>query len=434
MQLGSAFRELRTLFVREVKHMLRDRHTMIYTVAIPLFFYPFTLFAVLQSVTVIRGWKDQHVSTVLFDTSQSEPLMQRLLENDAKLRLLPTDSPERDGKKTPDHYRELLIDKTVDAVLSLSRRARVNAGNPEDSVGSVQAEIFYSSVRDNSVAAKSRLEASLISLRESLLTLKVQDLDQGEGFLEVINVEQNDFASGERKANFVLSLILPLLMVVIIVMGAFYPALDATAGERERRTLETTLIAPVSRRSIVVAKYLAVCAMAMLAFLLNFASMTFSLKHVLVQINVQSFRIPWTSMVIVTLAATVLAGLVTALLLLLAFRARSFKEGQSYMSPVYLIAVLPVALTFSPDVELNSTLASIPIVNVTLVFREVLQSRFDWPLIVQALCFSCAYSTLAIYLSAKFVSSEKFLLGGGSKKRRPFAFASRLPRKSRRNV
>lgn len=406
---------------------------MIYTVAIPMFFYPFTLFAVLQSVTVIKGWKDRHVSTVIYESTRSEPLMERLLENDSKIRLLPSRNLGANGTDRAATYRELLTSNEADAVLTL-RRSRTGVDDSTGSQGTVEAEVFFSSVRDNSVTARLRLEQSLTSLRDSLLTLQVQDLNEDESFLSVMKIEHNDFASGERKANYLLSLILPLLMVVIIVMGAFYPALDAMAGERERGTLETTLITPVSRRAIVVSKYLAVCTMAMLAFLLNFASMTFSLKHVLVQINVQSFRIPWTSLVIVILAATVLAGLVTALLLMLAFRARSFKEGQSLMSPVYLIAVLPVALTFSPDVELNSTLASIPVVNVALVFREALQSRFDWPLIIQALCFSCAYAMLAIYFSAQFVSDEKFLLGGGAGKGRALQLSSKISRKLRRNV
>lgn len=385
--------------------MLRDRHTMIYTVAIPIFFYPLTIFVVLQSIAVIQGAKERQVSRILFEHSENQPFMRRLLENDPEIRLVPPrESVERGG------YRDLLLAKEVDAVLTLKESQR-GEGGERLALPALAAEIHYSSVRDASMMARARLESSLSSLRDSLLTLEAQNLDAGDGFFEVLAIEQRDLASGERKANFVLSLILPLLMVVILVMGAFYPALDTTAGERERGTLETTLLAPVSRSSIVIAKYIAVCTMAMLAFALNFASMTFSLKHVLVQIDVQSFRIPWNSIAIILLAATALAAFIAAMLLSFAFRARSFKEGQSYMSPVYLIAVLPVALTFSPDVTLTPTLAIVPIVNLTLVFREVLQDRFDWPLIVQSLLLSFGYSLIAIYISAKVVSDEKFLLG-----------------------
>ena len=324
-------------------------------------------------------------------------------------------------------FRLSLLAKEVDAVLTLKESHR-GEGGERLALPALAAEIHYSSVRDASMMARTRLESSLSSLRDSLLTLEAQNLDAGDGFFEVLAIEQRDLASGERKANFVLSLILPLLMVVILVMGAFYPALDTTAGERERGTLETTLLAPVSRSSIVIAKYIAVCTMAMLAFVLNFASMTFSLKHVLVQIDVQSFRIPWNSIAIILLAATALAAFIAAMLLSFAFRARSFKEGQSYMSPVYLIAVLPVALTFSPDVTLTPTLAIVPIVNLTLVFREVLQDRFDWPLIVQSLLLSFGYSLIAIYISAKVVSDEKFLLGESVRWRRKIA------RKLQKNV
>jgi len=422
MSRRSGLREIQTLFLREVRHMLRDRHTMIYTVAIPIFFYPLTIFVVLQSIAVIQGAKERQVSRILFEDSGNQPFMRRLLENDPEIRLLPPrGSVERSG------YRDLLLAKEVDAVLTLKESQR-GEGGESLALPALAAEIHYSSVRDASMMARARLESSLSSLRDSLLTLEAQNFDAGDRFFEVLAIEQRDLASGERKANFVLSLILPLLMVVILVMGAFYPALDTTAGERERGTLETTLLAPVSRNSIVIAKYIAVCTMAMLAFALNFASMTFSLKHVLVQIDVQSFRIPWSSIAIILLAAMALAAFIAAMLLSFAFRARSFKEGQSYMSPVYLIAVLPVALTFSPDVTLTPTLAIVPIVNLTLVFREVLQDRFDWPLILQSLLLSFGYSLIAIYISAKVVSDEKFLLGENVRWRRKIA------RKLQKNV
>ena len=410
-------RELKTLYRREMTHLMRDRHTLIYSVAIPLFLYPALLFVVFQALALIQGWKDRRISEIEIVSAVDQPLLERLIDDDSRLL-------RRGGEEAVSPDREeiarRLREREVDAVLLVEGNARRG-----EALG---IEIVFNSVRDGSLVARDRLQQTTNTLREKMLLLRAFDEGWDESYLSVLEIEEQDVASGERKANVLLSLILPLLMVVILVMGAFYPALDTGAGERERRTLETTLVSPVSRVSMVLSKYLAVVSVSLLAFGLNFASMAFSMKHLLVQLKVQSYGISLVSVVVVCCAAALLAGLIAALLIVVAFLARSFKEGQSYMTPVYLVVILPMVVTLSPDTHLTSDLAGMPILNIILVFRDVLQSRFDWPLIVGALLSSGVYVGLALWLAVRIVAREEFLMGEGVVRRlrpRPVLLRSR---------
>lgn len=393
-------RPLKTLYLRELSHLLRDRHTLIYSVAIPLFLYPLILFALFQAMALVKGWKERQVSKILAVGIEENSLWSHLLGRDARIQPVHLRLP---APPSSQQIRGLIQDKTIDAVLEVRRKG--------SGAESMDIALHYASGRDASATAHERLLELAGKFRDKLLLRKVQDLGESEALLSAVDYQEHDIASGERKANYILSLILPLLLVVILLMGSFYPALDATAGERERRTLETTLLAPVPKIYLILGKYLAVVTLGLLAFLLNLASMTFSLKHVLFQLKVHAFQISFTALAVILAAAVLLASLLGALMMLAGFFARSFKEGQAYMAPLYLLAILPVAVTLAPEVRLSPALIAVPVVNLTLVFREALQARFDAPMITLAVLISTVYSAAAIALSACFISREEFLLG-----------------------
>lgn len=206
-ELLTTYRELKTLYMCEVKQMLRDRHTLIYTVAIPIFFYPVLLFIVFQAMALVKGWQDNHISKIYVSKSRSPELVQWLLEKETKVELVQVDDNQA---PTRDHLSTWIQEKKIDAALSLK-------GKPP--AEPLEAEIVYSSVRDSSETAKERLENLLETFRDRILLVQAQSHGEEKSFLSVLNVDQVDVASRERKSNFILSLILPLLMVVILIMA-----------------------------------------------------------------------------------------------------------------------------------------------------------------------------------------------------------------------
>lgn len=392
--------------MKECRHLLRDRHTLIYSIGIPLFLYPVLLFGLFQSLVVVKGWSDRQVTRLHFPQAPAFPYLRVLLDDVHGLDLV--EAPGASGASAGDRetWEAWIRGGALDAVLA--------PADEETEAADGRFVLLYSGVDAASGRARDRCAEAIAQYRERVLLLRAEEIGEDASFLETIAIVEDDIASGERKANYLMSMTLPLLMVIIILMGAFYPALDATAGERERGTLETSLVAPVSRGTLVLGKYLAVVTLALVAFGLNFASMAVCFKYLIGSVKVQAFTISIPSLLLIFTGALLLALLVSALMMAVAFLARSFKEGQSYMAPIYLLGVAPILVALSPDVALTPVVACVPVVNITMVFRDVLQSRIDaWP-IALSLATSSLYSALAIALASWLVSRESFVFGSGS--------------------
>jgi sodium transport system permease protein len=104
------------------------------------------------------------------------------------------------------------------------------------------------------------------------------------------------------------------------------------------------------------------------------------------------------------------------LMMFLGFLARSFKEGQAYVTPVYVLSIIPAVATASPEMTLTPTLSCIPIVNISLLFREALNDRLTaatLPALLLTLAFSAIYVLLALLCAARLLRQESLTLGEG---------------------
>src|SRR5207249_2122603 len=192
---------------------------------------------------------------------------------------------------------------------------------------------------------------------------------------------------------------------------------DSTAGERESSTWETTMTIGTSRTNVVLAKYLYVATMSATAALLNVTAMTFSMRTILAPlggwIGTMSFQIPFRSLPVIALGAILMSLFLAAGMMMMASFARSFKEGQSMVSPFYLLVILPASFLQSPGLEFTPRLALIPIVNVTMMFREAITGTFHWRLIgitvvVELLCVAVALKLASIILAHEDVVTGSY--------------------------
>jgi sodium transport system permease protein len=205
-------------------------------------------------------------------------------------------------------------------------------------------------------------------------------------------------------------------MIIMVAMGCFFPAVDATAGERERCTWETLMTTSVPRLAIVVSKYLYVASMGATAGLLNLAAMILSMGPVMAPLlrdrgDLFEFELPLAAFPIMAAGAVLLALFAAAGMMTLAVFARTFKEGQSLATPFYLILFLPVLLLQSPDLRLTPAIACVPVANVMLVFREAVQGHFDPPLIGLSFLVEAVTVFICLGLAAAVWRFEDVVVG-----------------------
>ena len=177
------------------------------------------------------------------------------------------------------------------------------------------------------------------------------------------------------------SKILPFVLLIWALTGAFYPAIDLCAGEKERGTLETLLSSPAARGEIVWGKLLTVMAFSMATAILNLISMGVTGLIFMSQIKgldgvgtAMNLNPPPLSAVVWLLIALVpVSALFSALCLALAAFARSTKEGQYYLMPMLLVTMPLMMMPMAPGVELNLGTSLIPVTGVMLLLRMMLE-------------------------------------------------------------
>lgn len=164
--------------------------------------------------------------------------------------------------------------------------------------------------------------------------------------------------------------IFPFVLVMWSLAGALYPAVDVCAGEKERGTMETLLISPASREEIVWGKFLTIWVFSAVTALLNLVSMGLTTLHFSRVFDPGSFRLSvlgWGVLLLLPLSA-----FFSALCLAVGVYARSSKEGQYYLMPLFLLTMPLIFLTLAPGVELNPFYSMIPVTGVALLLQKLM--------------------------------------------------------------
>ena len=248
-----------------------------------------------------------------------------------------------------------------------------DGAKPEDAIPG--PTLYHSSARETSQIAHLRTEAVLADWREQIGEENLRRSHLPVTAAKPFEVVDDDVADEDQRQVAVWSKILPFVMLLWALTGAFYPAVDLCAGEKERGTLETLLSSPAERSEIVWGKLLTVMIFSIATAVLNLLSM--GLTGALVLRHMAEFGPPPLLAVVWLLIALVpVSALFSGLCLALAALARSTKEGQYYLMPLVLVIMPLTILPMSPGVELNLGNCLIPVTGIMLLLRTLLEGNY----------------------------------------------------------
>jgi sodium transport system permease protein len=285
-------------------------------------------------------------------------------------------------------------------------------------------KLYTDDASELSESAGEKVRSALGVLNDKIAEDRLSSLGYSKDLVNPLCIIAQNTASPERMGGNVAGRFLPYVLILMILMGAMYPAMDLTAGEKERKTMETLLVSPATRLELVTGKYVAIFIIALVCAVLNLASLAVSIARVLPSDQLApgvpgaapaiSFSIsPWTILGFVVFMIPV-AGLFAGLTLAVSSFARTYKEAQLYITPLVLLTIMPAMISMLPGVELTYGLSLVPIANVTLLFREVLsQESITIPrVIMMSLVFlsTAAYAYLALRIAAWIFTGEGILL------------------------
>src|SRR6266851_4490956 len=227
-------------------------------------------------------------------------------------------------------------------------------------------------------------------------------------------IKQENVAPPEKVSGATFGSFIGYTVIILCMTGAMYPAIDLTAGEKERGTMETILSSPISRLDLVCGKFLLVFSASLATAILSVISMGGSFA-ILGHTNLMNSSSGGQTLALnlgllsVFLMALPLAFLFSAVLMTIALFAKSYKEAQSYLTPMTFLIVIPAVASVMPGVELTPKLALIPILNTSLVCKEIIAGTYHWNSIALIFVSTCVYAGGALFLAFKTFQRESVL-------------------------
>lgn len=278
--------------------------------------------------------------------------------------------------------------------------------------------VLKNSADDKSAVAFSRVRDALQNWENALRAETFEAASLRPELQHPARLKWVEVAQSEEVAANVWSKLFPALMVIMTLTGAFYPAIDLGAGEKERGTMETLLISPARRIELVFGKFMTVLMFSIGTALMNLLSMGLTGQHMTsamggaatgVNLDFPGFD----SMIWLLILLVPLAALFSALCLALATFAKSTKEGHYYLTPLLMVVLGLTMFCLNPGVEIIPLYSVLPVVNVALLLKGLLlstsQSGELLMYAVPVLVSSLGYSALAIWWAIDLYNSEGVL-------------------------
>lgn len=451
-------RRIRTIYRKELVDILRDRRTLAAMILVPIVLYPLLLLGSVQAVSiqaeslegeeVVFGVSSQPHAAMLHEMIDADRSALAAAAESAS-REAPGSEPPAPGKGVDRAMRPFLRDEVPHSAIE---RYRIEVlGSRENLEHAVRQRAIHAGVvfdadhltDDIRTRNAMTLLADLEEVRSRYAHAQLSDLIERTR----VRIEESRLArfglppSTVRPFNVcvvnlssppsILGQVLPLILILMTITGAIYPAIDLTAGERERGTLESLMVCPVPTMDLIVGKFLVVTTVAVMGAALNLASVSATVYFGGFDklIATQGGGVPFAQMGLILLCLIPFAVLMSAIMIAVCAFARTFKEAQNYVTPVIIAVLLPGGIAAMPATRLDGIMLVMPVGNMVLLARELLIGASVSPWHVAMVILSTSlYAAAGVGVAARVFGAEAVVFSDAASLRTVFSRRFLSPR------
>ena len=383
---------------KEILDTVRDGRTLLLAFVLPLLMYPCIFIAVGQVMQTNQAREAEAELRVAIAGAEHAPGLPAILAQAKQVRVLPVELG-------PAAVRQQVVEVVV--AVPPGHEAAVLAGVPST------IDLYYDQTDALSRRARERVEEALVRYREHLLREKLSGLGADSGLVDAPRVETKNVASAQQMGAYVLGTLVPYLLVILISSAASHTAIDTTAGEKERSTLETILVSAATRQELLVGKFLATFAAAAFAGIMGLIGLTLTLS---LPVAAQAFAstegrivLPAWSIGVLLLMILPVAAILSAILLVFGCFARSAREGQTFASYFIMLVAVIAVLSVTSEVKPTREVFLIPILGTTQVQRMILSGSAVPGDVFLAIASTVFVAALGVWVALRLFANERVM-------------------------
>jgi sodium transport system permease protein len=400
-----SLRNVGIVYRKELTEALRDRRTLISTIIVPLLLFPVLSVGFGSLAVALVGKAREETPKVMLRGGADSPAFVEGLKKLDKIEIVP-DAP---------NWKDQIINKEVRAVVEIPTGFQADVAQQKSDT----VRIYNYEGELKSEFATDKIEKYMKDYRDKVVNERLAAKNLPETVLKPFEVKRENVAPPEKVSGAAFGGIIGYMVILLCMTGAMYPAMDLTAGEKERGTMETILSSPISRMHLVLGKFFLVLTAALGTAALSVLSMGISfsvLGHFTGQtaggrLAAAGFLLKLGPKTVssVFLIALPVAVLFSATLMTIALFAKTYKEAQSYLTPMTFVVIIPAIAAMLPGVELTPKLALVPILNASLLCKELVTGTYHWNYIAIIFSSTCVYAAAALFLAIKMFQRESVL-------------------------
>ncbi|UFJ41066.1 ABC transporter permease [Brevibacillus humidisoli] len=385
------------VFRKEFIDLLRDRKTWIGAFVIPIVVIPLLFLLIGSSMSSVEEEARSDIPLAVRGAAD-HPLIEQLLQQPGT-RLVQQSDPLaalQQGEiraviQVPDDLEQRLADGDT-----------------------TQVKLWYDPSNQKSAYARDVVEEAIDQYERQVVAERLERVGLTLQTIQPIETTVESVASDERITGSMLASVIPLMLLLSLASGGIPAATDLVAGEKERGTMEALIASPVSPSSLLTAKLFAVMLMSGVSALASLISLSTVLAFSPLGMEQANFSLGFlqpATIALLLLMLLLLAAFFAGLELAISTMARSFKEAQTYMTPVVFLAMVPAYMLMPINpVDIPLIYYLLPAFNGMAIFKEVFYGVVEPLHALLVVASSLVYVVLVIWLAARFFQKESLLV------------------------
>lgn len=381
------------VFKKELVDIFRDRKTLLVGVLIPLIIFPILSMVMGKSMNKTTEQVESNLKLAIVDNSGSSSLAQ-FIKTQNSINLIETTNIEEDLKsgkilaaiEIPKGFEENILTESPASI-----------------------KLTYDNSSQQSQIAMNKLNAFIDMYSKTVTTQRLTRRNISSDILNPVSISMITVEKeSEGMGKFMLSLMLPLMLVIYTVAGPMGAAVDLGAGEKERGTLEPLLTTQAGRLSLLWGKFFAITTMGLMTSIASLGGLFIAMKQKGGLFEGSSGNIEVSAILLIGLVTLLLTMVFGALELAISIYARSFKEAQTYISPLMMISFVPTYATYMLDAKnIDSFYFHIPLANAVCLLKEFIAGIYNYNHIGITFAWIAVYIVGSVLFARYMFSKEE---------------------------